>query len=303
MKTAVILGIIIACIGLTYFYPHTMISPGELTAGHRTLNKKCQACHTIFSGVPDSKCISCHKPSEIGRDTLNKNDLTRFKIPFHQLLSVQSCTSCHTDHNGRFPKEALSNFKHDLLAETVKNQCGSCHNKPVDSLHQFISASCAGCHNTNGWKLPAAFNHDMIQAAVRSNCTSCHQKPADAFHRVLTANCDKCHSTGKWVPATFDHAKYFQLDRNHNATCITCHKNNNFATYTCYGCHEHTESDIIAEHNEEGIYNISNCASCHKSGNEHDIKMNGNRGNETKQKDLNNLNDYLKENKKKKDDD
>ena len=41
-----------------------------------------------------------------------------------------------------------------------------------------------------------------------------------------------------------------------------------------YDCHEHTESNIIAKHNEEGIYNISNCTSCHKSGNEHDIKEN-----------------------------
>jgi len=94
----------------------------------------------------------------------------------------------------------------------------------------------------------------------KSNCVSCHKKPSDNFHKAINDNCNKCHSTSKWMPSTFDYSVYFS--------------NNNYSSFTCYGCHEHTERKIIAEHSEEGIYNIRNCTSCHKSGNENDIKSN-----------------------------
>jgi len=37
-----------------------------------------------------------------------------------------------------------------------------------------------------------------------------------------------------------------------------------------YGCHEHTVSNILSAHREEGISNLTNCASCHKSSNKHE---------------------------------
>jgi len=76
------------------------------------------------------------------------------------------------------------------------------------------------------------------------------------------------------VPSTFNHSSYFELDRNHNASCVTCHINNNFETYTCYSFHEHSEANIRSEHLEEGIRNFQDCVSCYKSGNEHNIRMN-----------------------------
>jgi hypothetical protein len=35
--------------------------------------------------------------------------------------------------------------------------------------------------------------------------------------------------------------------------------------YTCYGCHEHQQARIIAQHRNEGIANIEKCARCHRS--------------------------------------
>lgn len=87
-------------------------------------------------------------------------------------------------------------------------------------------------------------------------------------------NCIQCHLTSRWTPADFDHSAYFVLDRNHNASCKTCHTNNQFED-TCYGCHEHTPSNILGEHREEGISNINDCVRCHKSGNEHDMEGRG----------------------------
>ncbi len=73
-------------------------------------------------------------------------------------------------------------------------------------------------------------------------------------------------------PATFDHEKYFRFDRHHNNECATCHVNNDYGNYTCYGCHEHSRSKVREEHVEEGIYNYENCVECHKNGDEDEAK-------------------------------
>ncbi|EWS58946.1 hypothetical protein Y695_04654 [Hydrogenophaga sp. T4] len=59
------------------------------------------------------------------------------------------------------------------------------------------------------------------------------------------------------------------LDRDHNASCETCHKNPaDYRQYTCYGCHEHTLANVREEHEEEGIRNFDNCVKCHRSADE-----------------------------------
>ena len=294
MKKIIIFGIVIVCIGLMYQYPHAMLNPGELVDGHQKLNDKCLACHNPFWGISNDKCISCHKLSEIGNDTLMLNDNTKEKTLFHQNLSDQKCTSCHTDHKGIKPEYSLSSFNHEILNTTEINKCNSCHANPADNLHKQLTTACNNCHNTNGWKSSVTFNHDMIQGEAKNNCASCHKIPDDSFHQQVKDNCDKCHTTSKWKPSTFDHSTYFQLDENHNAKCNTCHSNNNFSIYTCYGCHEHSERNIQQEHNEEGIFNFTNCTSCHKSSNEHDIIMNGNSNKKLNQKDLNKVKDYIR---------
>ncbi len=295
MKQTLILGIVVAIIAGTYLYPHTMINPGELTAGHQHLKNNCSACHTPFAGVSNTKCIACHNPANIGKDSMGITDSSKQKILFHQGLMEQSCSSCHTDHKGINPSVSLSNFDHQLLSPTVFNNCNSCHNKPIDSLHQSLSNSCINCHNTQDWKLNTIFNHDMIQGVDKNNCAACHQKPNDNFHQSTTANCSQCHGTTKWLPSSFDHSAYFRLDANHQTSCTTCHTNNNYKVYTCYNCHEHSPGNIIAKHNEEGIYNISNCASCHKSGNEHDIIRNGTDQKNMNKDELKKVKNYQKE--------
>jgi NAD-dependent SIR2 family protein deacetylase len=62
-----------------------------------------------------------------------------------------------------------------------------------------------------------------------------------------------------------DHSKYFLFDANHPSGCKTCHNQGTLKTYTCYGCHEHSSSEILAKHQEEGIAEIENCVQCHRS--------------------------------------
>jgi hypothetical protein len=48
-----------------------------------------------------------------------------------------------------------------------------------------------------------------------------------------------------------------------------------YSRYTCYGCHEHSPEKIRREHIEEGIRDFKNCVECHRSADEHDIRMPG----------------------------
>ncbi len=324
MNKLIAIGIIIVFAFFIYKFPYTMINPGELVEGHLDIKEKCFSCHTPFGSIPNEKCISCHKLSDIGKDArgmLNEIPETE-KIGFHQSIPNLKCSSCHMDHKGVKPGMPISSFDHNLLSNELVNQCGSCHNKPTDILHQSITTLCIGCHNTaawnsvvafnhdliqgtdqqncvtchsqptdnlhkrlstnckichknTGWKSPVLFNHDMIQGTERNNCAACHQAPGDSFHHLFKENCSHCHSTSKWLPSSFTHSMYFELDEQHKAVCNTCHANNKFDSYTCYGCHEHSQNKIREEHVEHGITNFSDCVACHQSGNEHDIRTNG----------------------------
>ncbi len=296
MKKLLILAITVILIWLMSSYPHIMLNPGELVQAHQQLNNKCLSCHNPFWGIDNSKCISCHKLSEIGIDSAMNADtvVQKNKILFHEHFTKQECISCHTDHLGINANIILSDFNHDLLGSTLISNCSSCHAKPIDKLHKQLSTSCNSCHNTAGWKSDVIFNHDLLQGIEKNNCTSCHQMPADNYHASFNDNCNKCHNTLKWIPSTFNHSNYFLLDKHHNSKCITCHNNNNFSSYTCFGCHEHSQSNIFSEHTEEGISNINDCAACHKSGNEHDIIKEGNRRNNLNPQDINSIEQYIK---------
>lgn len=88
---------------------------------------------------------------------------------------------------------------------------------------------------------------------MRGRCQSCHRAPQDEPHRGTNLPCGQCHQPAGWKPATFDHNRYFVLDRNHRLACVTCHTGQNYGRYTCYGCHKHTPARTRAAHEEEGM--------------------------------------------------
>lgn len=165
------------------------------------------------------------------------------------------CTACHA-----VAEVGLKTTKGTpIAAATVK---GSFH-------QQLIEQDCMACHTDHqGPKLTQRsrkpFSHALLQVAVQGDCASCHAAPQDAVHRKVQAACSQCHQTSAWKPATLDHSKLFVLDRDHNTSCTTCHKNSDYSRYTCYGCHEHSLAKIRAEHAEEGIRNFENCVECHR---------------------------------------
>lgn len=271
MRKSLALLLTMICIYALFRYPYHMVNPGEIIKGHQKIKADCSACHTFFKGVSSEKCIVCHKVSEIGLLSKIKIDSTaKLKnILFHQHLIGQKCTPCHSDHKGINPDAGISVFSHDMLDAALKNECSNCHTASSE-IHTLFSKDCGKCHNTTAWK-KTNFNHSMLQVSAE-NCSRCHQEPDKAYHNQFGSNCLQCHNTNKWVPSTFDHSKYFQLDEKHNAGCTACHTDNKYKTYTCYGCHEHTQSNMFEKHNEHGIKNFNNCVACHKSANEHDIE-------------------------------
>lgn len=212
---------------LAFVYPHLMVAPGKLIPGHGKLEADCFACHAPFSGADSQRCITCHKPEEIGRLTTAGLPIAKplTSTPFHQKLTRQDCVACHSDHAG------------------VKRFRPTGH-----------------------------FDHLLLEKVTRAQCKGCHESPKDSLHRQLTAECSQCHSQKKWTPATFDHFKSFELDRDHNVRCVTCHVRDDYSRYTCYGCHEHTPDKIRRKHIKEGIRDYDNCVECHRNANEDDIR-------------------------------
>jgi hypothetical protein len=261
---------LVALVALAFVYPHLMVGPGPLVAGHTALATDCFACHTPLRGAAADRCIACHALPDIGLRTTRGAaivDAKSVKVSFHQELNDQNCMACHSDHAGpKLTKSSRKPFSHTMLRGAMKERCGTCHTPPTNDLHRTLSVACDKCHKTEAWK-PAGFDHAAISQAELERCEGCHKAPADTLHKQMTGNCAQCHKTQGWKPATFDHDKLFPLDKDHNPTCVTCHTGNNYSQYTCYGCHEHTQARMEAKHREEGVAeDLQNCVRCHRSG-------------------------------------
>ncbi len=186
------------------------------------------------------------------------------------------CVTCHqTSSIGRLTSKGLPIAKPSTSAtfhkELSRQDCVSCH-----SDHQGVKR----------YQVTRKFDHSLLQSETRLYCQNCHKPPVDNLHQQIKNECAQCHTQKKWKPATFAHNKFFVLDHDHSATCVTCHVANDYKKYTCYGCHEHTPAKIKREHLEEGIRNFDNCVECHRSGDKDEAKGGeGNEGKELKERD------------------
>ena len=273
---------LLALVALAFIYPHLMVSPGPLVAGHTELATDCFACHSPWRGADSQRCIQCHAVAGIGLRTTRGIAVAqrRAKTSFHQELIEQDCMACHSDHEGpKLTQRSRKPFSHALLRPAIRDQCESCHTAPTDNIHRNLSVSCSQCHKSGHWK-PATFDHAQLAKAVLERCEGCHQSPNDRLHQQIKTNCRQCHSPERWKPATFDHDKFFVLDRDHNTKCATCHTADDYSRYTCYGCHEHQPDRVRAEHLEEGIRDFENCVECHRSASEEPERNGSRRGRE-----------------------
>jgi hypothetical protein len=197
---------------------------------------------------------------------------------------ADDCFACHAAFGGAPAAKCIACHKvADIGLRTTGGLVIAGEKKNVAFHQRLVEADCIACHSDHrgvqAFRPISRFSHDLIEAGLRGQCGSCHQKPGDALHLRVDANCSQCHTITAWRPATFAHERYFRFNRDHTTACATCHVDNVYADYTCYGCHEHSRSGIRSEHAEEGIRDYENCVKCHRSGDEHDTDRNG-RGSE-----------------------
>jgi hypothetical protein len=225
------------------------------------IEKDCVACHSDHKGVQAFYPIArfSHDLLQVGMTERCGDCHRRPADDLHRQVAG-NCGQCHTE-KGWTP----ATFDHDRLELRVRGRCVACHRGPDDKLHRQVGDQCGQCHTKKAWT-PATFNHDSLAPRLRGRCESCHARPGDTLHREVGGNCGQCHTKKAWTPAAFNHNRFFHLDGNHRTTCTTCHRDNDYSHYTCYGCHAHFPSAIRAVHREEGIAQYENCVKCHRSG-------------------------------------
>lgn len=217
------------------FDHNTTVFP--LTGAHTDVD--CLQCHS--SGFEDTPtdCAACHQM-----------DHTNSVNPSHTNLGLgNDCISCHTTDPDWEP--ATFDIHDDFY--------------PLNEAHALIANDCVTCHNGEYNNTP-------------NTCIGCHQIEFDNTtnpnHQAsgFGSECIDCHNEDAWIPAMFDHdAQYFPIySGSHEGEwndCVDCHTDpNNFAVFTCIGCHLNPETDD--EHMGVGgyIYEDNACLMCHPTG-------------------------------------
>lgn len=218
----VIAANLIVLTALVFIYPHLMVGPGKLIPGHKQLETDCFACHTSFRGAASERCVTCHKPADIGRLTTLGKSITKplTSSAFHQHLLNQDCVGCHSDHAGVKFYRQQGRFNHALLQPDTRRQCQTCHKSPSDSLHRQITGNCAQCHTQDKWT-PATFDHNkyfVLDSDHDTSCVTCHVR--SDYNRYT---CYGCH---EHTPANIRREHIEEGIRNFD-NCIECHRSAN----------------------------------------------------------------------------
>ena len=186
---------------------------------------------------------------------------------------AEDCFKCHTPMLGSTAQKCIAcHTVAEIGIKTTKGRDITRDAKDAAFHQELVVAECVACHSDHKGVMkfrPAnQFSHALLPPATQRQCDHCHDNPGDSLHKKIKGNCGECHTQDAWQPATFEHEKYFRFDRDHDTDCDTCHVDNNYARYTCYGCHEHSRSNVREEHLEEGIKDFKNCVECHRSADE-----------------------------------
>jgi hypothetical protein len=170
---------LLVLIALAFEYPHEMIGPGPLDAGHASLETDCFKCHAPWRGAANERCEDCHSLQDIGLRTTQGLPIEheRLKTSFHQALLNDDCTHCHFLHRPpALVRRRHHSFSHDVFSATDRARCESCHIAPRDRMHEHIDKQCGECHQLARWS-PAAFDHDeyfRLDKRHNKKCTTCH---------------------------------------------------------------------------------------------------------------------------------
>lgn len=268
----------------------------------KSMADKCMACHTdvadqvrtrsglhgrLVGGAVSPTCRGCHTEHHgpagalTVTDATFPHDLTTYSLSGHRRTAAGAKVTCMQCHPAG-------------LAQFDQTTCTSCHTALKSAFMSRHTSSygphCLGCHNGSD-RYGAGFDHRgftfhltgkhatitcyschtgaISLQAMRSTpqgCYSCHAK-SDKHKGALGRQCGQCHTSAAWTGAKFDHT-IFPVDHGRServATCKTCHPAD-VTTYTCFGCHRHTEATIAARHEGRSLAEIADCIRCHAGG-------------------------------------
>ncbi len=232
-----------------------LFAPGPLMQAHKNLEgpKQCLECHDAGKGVPEAKCLACHKEIKTFVDK---------KVGYHGLLK-EACIKCHTDHKGRALDTTLVDPK---LFDHAKTGFA------LEGKHFDIK--CLECHKaTRGLKRIRPT--DVTYISNVKTCLSCHKKDDVHFFKgkYEKVDCNTCHGLKTWkTEIKFDHQKdtgYKLVEKHAEVSCKDCHipkKTPRHAIYkwpdlkkkACLTCHENYHKANLSPQFSSG-----NCTQCH----------------------------------------
>lgn len=275
-------------------------------SSHADIGGDCGVCHDSWNGITAEKCEDCHlsitqerqaKTGLHGRflqsdncqgchtdhkgadanitalavDDFDHADNVGFSLVKHD--DDIACQDCHV--NGRFDPTNLDCITcHTDLDETYMgkhttlfgNSCLDCHDG-VDRMSNFDHAAIFPLEDTHATIDCLDCHKKQVFDGLPSDCVDCHAEP-EVHIGQFGVDCQRCHTTGAWTPAQLlMHTFPINHESRNDIDCVTCHQTT-YADYTCYGCHEHTLTNVRAEHIEEGITDFENCIECHPTGRE-----------------------------------
>ena len=218
----------------------------------------CESCHGpgqkhAESGDPDLILrFSKMKPEAVSATCMTCHGRTASHALWdgspHDQRSL-SCVTCHSVHSSKGPSQ--------LKAQTVSDQCATCHRNIVNKENRFHhmpvregALTCASCHNVHGSTnvklLRAGTTIDESctschadkrgpylweHAPVTESCVTCHDPHGSNNDRMLVSKlpflCQRCHVTSRHPPTVYDG---FQLNNTQNANkifgrgCTNCHQ-------------------------------------------------------------------------------
>lgn len=252
----------------------------------------CIDCHLdVHKSQLGQDCARCHTLdgwTEFDRRKLHDSKL----FPLTGVHLAVECEQCHITEEG-------------VVYTDLGTQCVDCHEETYEATAEPSHAApglhlqCEECHFTIGWR-PAYANHEqfgMFLEGVHAsmNCAECHTdydftgqrclnchsadyKPGHSGFLADEEECWQCHTTGGWKFYSHDDFYFPIYSGEHRGKwdndCSKCHINpNDFQQFSCGlngVCHEHRQSKMDSEHQEEGVsgyvYDSQACYGCHPRG-------------------------------------
>ncbi|MEZ5962406.1 MAG: hypothetical protein R3F56_01045 [Planctomycetota bacterium] len=270
-----------------------------LTGRHQGV--ACANCHqnNVYEGTPRD-CVGCHQ-ADYNRTTNPNHAAANYPTTCEQCHTTNGWEGAITNHNifpltGRHATTQCAQCHVNNVFLGTPRTCVGCHqtdyNRTTNPNHAAASfpTNCDVCHNTTQWQ-GATFDHSTYPLTGAHNAVACGQchvnnvyrgTPRDCYgcHRTdyqnvrdpdharygFPTDCTRCHNTTTWSGATFSHQ--FPLTGNHNTSCSTCHTVSGSPTYTCFGCHTHSQTRMDDKHSgvRNYVYESTACVRCHPNG-------------------------------------